>query len=315
MNSTILKIAKIDVIQSIKIFYNQRVNSDTKLVYGLAAFIALLGVTFILINATTTQYSGFFYLPMRWVVLAPFVLAVTLIGMYARETSPRIAYFTTAYGTYFFILIAFSILVSGIQYTPFTPIDSVLVKWDQSLGFSTSALMQWTAMHPIIKRILEAAYEFLDIEMLLVPLILGLFKNRQTVNRFFVTLLVAFFIGTTIYYFFPTMSPVAMFNNPYFLPGEHTTYQKYFQIHHYLAVTSGAGGMIAFPSFHVAWSIILSYALRNKKWIFIPISLINVIVILSTLFLGWHYLIDVFGGIGVATISILIMHLLYRQYL
>lgn len=315
MRFAFLQPSKSHLTASIKSFYNQKVTKETRLIYFLILLTAVLGSIYIGVNALTTQYPGLFYLPMRWVYLSPFVFAITLLGMYADKMSPRLAYFSRSYGTFFFILISFAILTTGIQYTPFHVIDTELVKWDQLLGFNTPALMQWTALHPVIKKIFECAYGFLDVEMFLVPLLLGFCKNQQAVNRFFITILVAFLIGTTVYYFFPTGSPASIFQSPYFLSGEQAVYTKFYEVHHYQAVSVMGTGMISFPSFHVTWAILLCYALFDKKWIFSIMAVINVILIFSTLFLGWHYLIDVFGGIILAMLSIAIMELLYRYWL
>ena len=293
---------------SIKSFYYQYITREWKVVYSLVALTLLLGFIDSMVNAFTYQFPGYQYLPLRWAFLIPVVLAITLLALVAREQAPRLAFFTRSYGTYFFIVVAFAVLSTGIQYTPFNPIDVHLVAWDQWLGFNTPALLAWTASHSTIQRVLEGAYEFLNIEMLLIPLLLPLFQNETRVNRLFAALLIAFLLGTTVYYFFPTMSPVAMFHSPYFLAPEHTTYHKFYGIHHYEALTSDGGGLISFPSFHVVWAVILTAATFPKKWIFFPLVLINFIVILSTLFLGWHYLVDVFAGFALALIAIFLAY-------
>ena len=314
MRGTLFGLVNVDRTTAVKSFYNQYVNKETRFIAGLILLTALLGGVLMFINAITTHFSGCFYLPVRWAILSPCILGLTLFGLYARTLSPKLAFFTRSYGTYFFILVAFAILVSGIQYTPFATIDAHLIQWDQYLGFNTPALMHWTAVHPIIQKLFESFYEFLNIEMVLIPLLLGVFKNHRMVDRFFITILIAFLIGTLIYYFFPTSSPVSMFHSPYFLSGEHATYLKFYQIHHYQTLTSASGGLISFPSFHVIWAILLSYALFEKKWVFIPVAIINVFVILSTVFLGWHYLVDVFAGIVLAILSIWITHRIYAKH-
>ena len=62
--------------------------------------------------------------------------------------------------------------------------------------------------------------------------------------------------------------------------------------------------MIAFPSFHVTWAILLTYACRAKKIFFYPVALYNLILIISTVLLGWHYAMDVIGGVVLAIAGI-----------
>ena len=57
-----------------------------------------------------------------------------------------------------------------------------------------------------------------------------------------------------------------------------------------------AEGLIAFPSFHTIWAILLALAFRHRRRLFVVAVALNLVVILSTLTTGWHYLSDVLGG-------------------
>ncbi len=290
----------------IKSFFIQRVTGVDRLVAGLTFLVFLLGCFTLALNASATRYPGFHYLPDRWLYLVPLVLAVLIFAMRFREKSPRLAFFTKTYCTYFFLAIAFAVLTDGIQFTPFPTIDHALLHADQFIGFNTTALMAWTSRHTIIKQCLEFVYEFLNVEMLLLPLALAWIEAEKQIQLLFITMLVSIFIGGLCYYFFPTSAPVSIIHNPYFLLSEHHTALKFYEIHHYLSVTTGDGGLIAFPSFHVVWCILLCYAVRRIKWLFYPLIGINALVIASTLLLGWHYLTDVFSGAILAIIAIVI---------
>lgn len=304
-----------DFQAAVKSFYNQYVSKETRLVYSLLVLMIAIGCAYMAINACYMHYPGFDYVPLRWIILAPFILAVTLVAMTARDSAPRLAQFTQCYGTFFFVALSFAIMTTGVQYTPFQPIDMLLAKLDQAMGINTPALMAWTAHHPYVHKILAMAYGFLYVEIVAVPLLLPFFKGDDKVNYFFITMLVAFIIGTTIYYFFPTAAPAAVFHSAYFMSGEHATYLKFYQIHHYQPVASGDGGLIAFPSFHVAWAIILTCATFSKKWLFVPLALVNIILIVATVLLGFHYLVDVFGGFFLAALAMLLTQLIRGKYL
>ena len=62
--------------------------------------------------------------------------------------------------------------------------------------------------------------------------------------------------------------------------------------------------MVCFPSFHVAWAIFFVAALWGFRWLRIPAVIVSAMVILSTMTTGWHYFVDVLGGIVLAVISI-----------
>jgi len=302
------------ILASIKSFNNQYVDKEMYLAYGLILLLMIIGFIYIGINALTARYVGFNYIPWRWIFLSPFILGVTLLAITARKNTPKLAKFTYSYGTFFFLALSFAVMTTGVQLTPFPTIDSFLAKLDQAMGVDTPALMAWTAQHVYIHKILLTVYNFLYVEIVAIPLILPFFKNSKSVNTFFMTMLIAFLIGTTIYYFFPTAAPASVFKSPYFMPSEHATYIKFYKVHHGQEVTSGDGGLIAFPSFHVAWAVILTYATYSKKWLFVLLLIINFLLIISTVLLGFHYLIDVFGGIILAGLAIFIAHLIHLKY-
>ncbi len=62
---------------------------------------------------------------------------------------------------------------------------------------------------------------------------------------------------------------------------------------------SHAQGLITFPSFHAVWALLLTDAFRNRA-----ITILNALIIVSTLTTGWHYGIDTLAGIGLALLLI-----------
>ncbi len=245
--------------------------------------------------------------------MSPFILAIVLLAMYARNMAPRISFFTRSYGIYFFILITLAVMTTGIQYTPFPRIDSFLVGMDQTLGFNTISLVNWTYAHPVISKASHIAYETLGFQLFLIPLLLAALQSKKSLTILFYAMIISFLIGMTFYYFFPTTGPASLFHDVHFARYQHDTLLKYYQVHHYLPVTTTQGGMIAFPSFHVIWAVLLTYALVDKKWFFYPFVLINTIVIASTLLLGWHYLTDVIGGVALAGLAIFVGRRIYTR--
>ena len=60
---------------------------------------------------------------------------------------------------------------------------------------------------------------------------------------------------------------------------------------------SSIQGVVSFPSFHTMLGIITTYALRDTRALFIPAVILNGMMIVSTLPVGGHYLVDVLVGI------------------
>jgi membrane-associated phospholipid phosphatase len=61
---------------------------------------------------------------------------------------------------------------------------------------------------------------------------------------------------------------------------------------------------VCFPSFHTLLAVVSCVALWSIKPLRIPAVALAVCVVLSTLTSGWHYLVDVIGGLLLAVLSI-----------
>jgi len=70
---------------------------------------------------------------------------------------------------------------------------------------------------------------------------------------------------------------------------------------------SHTDGIVSFPSFHTILGIITAYALRDWRLLRLPILLLNATMIVSTLPVGGHHLVDLVAGAGVAFGSILLV--------
>jgi len=298
----------------VKSFYNQYVMREDKLFVGLLLVLTILGLAYVLGNLLTYHYPSNGY-PWRWFLQMPIFLGLGIFALYARKHSPRMAFLTWTYCLYFLMVITISVITLGLETTPFPVIDPWLVKVDQLLGFHQLAVLNWTYAHHWILKSFNFSYAMLDVELGLFPFILALMFQKKAVKVYLLALIFSTLIGFSIFYFFPTTAPASMFFDSHFTLQQHDTFIKFFEIHHYLPVTTSDGGLIAFPSFHVIWAVLLAYSFKDKKTLFFPIALFNIIIIASTVFLGWHYLTDVIAGLALSALAIWIAEVVYKRHL
>jgi membrane-associated phospholipid phosphatase len=71
---------------------------------------------------------------------------------------------------------------------------------------------------------------------------------------------------------------------------------------------SSAQGVVSFPSFHTMLGVITIYALRDTRALFIPAVILNGTMMVATLPVGGHHLVDTVAG---AAISIAAFHALH----
>lgn len=294
--------------------FQRHLNHADHLVLNLEVALTLSGFICILLNAVTFRYVGDHYLSLNWLWLAPLLFWGAFFSSSWLKMFPRAAYLLKSYCLYFLAFFAFLVMLNGVQYTPFPTVDIFLGAADHVLNIQEPLLMNWAYAHPILLTILKMAYNSLIFQWLLMPLILFILRKKQQFHFYLVTSLLAYLIGAAIYYFFPSIGPASIYSDKHFTQAQIDTVVNFKEIHQYLMVTTFDGGMIAFPSFHVLWSVITVYTLRKTPAAFFaPILVLNVIAIVATLFLGWNYAIDILCGIFVGLISIYIAHRLIQS--
>ncbi len=267
-------------------------------------------IIFMGINQLTTKYTGINYIFPMLLINFPFFILLFYMSSIARNSNPRLANFGRAFFLVYMFSLTTLISCTGIQYTPFHYIDPNLVKLDKILFFDQMAWLNWTYANPIIKITSKVAYNSLVFELLIIPLIVGIYNDNKTLNIFATAMVISFIIGTTFYYFYPTIGPAGIFLNEHFTNVQLHTSEKFRNIHNYLPIQGGQGGMIAMPSFHIVWITLITYACKNIRWLLPPILLLNLLVLISTITLGWHYLVDVIAGLALASFSIYIGRLI-----
>jgi membrane-associated phospholipid phosphatase len=77
----------------------------------------------------------------------------------------------------------------------------------------------------------------------------------------------------------------------------------------YILTTQDAG-VVCFPSFHVIWAILCAGALWTFRRLRVPVSILALLIVLSTMTTGWHYFSDVLAGIAIAALSIALARLM-----
>ena len=65
-------------------------------------------------------------------------------------------------------------------------------------------------------------------------------------------------------------------------------------------------GIVAFPSFHTVMAVLLVYVHRPPLRSFVPVAILNALMLVAIPFAGHHYLVDMIAGAAVASVSIAI---------
>jgi hypothetical protein len=140
-----------------------------------------------------------------------------------------------------------------------------------------------------------------------------LFGSRGHFERAFTAFLIAYMIGLLLYYLLPSVGPAfAAETRGLFEPiaenslrGSLWSMHAAFQENPQTMYIVQFSGLAAFPSLHIAHSVLfIWYLWRVTKPLALMLVVPFVLLALSTVHLGWHYIVDIPGGIAVAALSI-----------
>jgi hypothetical protein len=196
--------------------------------------------------------------------------------------------------------------------------DATLTRADLLFGMNVPQIMSWTSRHwlgTLVNRSYPLLSPLLTLSVLL-PALTGKVKNAQ---QFVLANLIAFFIGLPLFALLPAIGPWYGYSFTA-TPGQIECQSAILLFRAPGHSVANLGAIICFPSFHVIWAIFCVAALWGFRLLRIPVALLSGMIIVSTVTTGWHYAIDVLGGVVVAGISLAVAstfidtsRLCYRQ--
>ncbi len=207
-------------------------------------------------------------------------------------------------------------LASAMQYgavalgAPFA--DRWLAAADAAIGIDVPSLVKWTRAHPIVDLLLTVSYASLIAQYFVAIGLLAAYRHRAQFWEFafhFHFCLIATVAALAIV---PAVCPPAYYG---FQPTIDMT-RLIQQIRGFHAGTMTVvrfdqmEGLVSFPSFHVAGALITTWAVRHRRWIFVPYALVNVALIASTMMSGVHYAVDAIAALPLFLVSVFV----YRRW-
>jgi uncharacterized MAPEG superfamily protein len=163
--------------------------------------------------------------------------------------------------------------------------------------------------------IFETSYMLLFPEVFVVAILI--FIRGGNIVQYMTVLFCCYLIGLVIFILIPSLGPFITYPETFQLPYRNTlTYSTMRMIESgYKAFKNGVqfntiGYFVAMPSLHVAIAIVTQWFMAISKPHFLVFLPINCLIIVSTFFLGYHFLIDVPSGILLALVVIFSIHYL-----
>jgi membrane-associated phospholipid phosphatase len=211
------------------------------------------------------------------------------------------------------VLAVFDSLEWIVHYVNPEDIDPVLIRLDYQIFGSHPTVELERIMHPLLTDFLQVAYS----TYYFIPISLGvsLLRNGQKsdFNKSLFMILLCFYLSYLGYILMPALGP------RFYLDHLQTTGLQGVLVteplHEFLNRLEGIK-RDAFPSGHTGIAVLvvyLAYLCRRKLfWIYLPV--ISALVF-STVYLRYHYVVDVIAGFGLTALTILIGEWYYRWWL
>jgi hypothetical protein len=188
--------------------------------------------------------------------------------------------------------------------------DPWLARADAALGVSVPAMTAWTRVHPVAALAATLVYATFAPQMLLTVLALAVLRERERLWEFafhFHLCLIATIAALAIW---PSVCPPVFYGfNPTI---DMTLVLAQIRGFHdgTMAVVSfkELEGLVSVPSFHVAGVLLVTWAFRRRRPVFLALTVLNAALTVSTFVTGVHYVIDVLAAVPLVAASIAAYH-------
>jgi membrane-associated phospholipid phosphatase len=187
--------------------------------------------------------------------------------------------------------------------TPFPLADTTLAQADAVFGFDWRAWFFWIHGHTVLHDVLALAYQSIPLQ-LLVLIVYFAFREADRLDELTLGAIITIVLTMPGMIFLPAVGAWSEHAIGTTEPWKHDILALRA---HQLLIVEKTQGIISFPSFHAASAILLVNMARRCSF-FMPVLLLNMLMIASVLSEGAHYFVDMLGGVVVALVAIAITH-------
>jgi membrane-associated phospholipid phosphatase len=278
---------------------------EDAIMHGIVGVMILASIVLRVVN-----YFFYGYTPLgitsAMAAAIPGLIVVLIAAVFMKQRFQRSGLFVEMICQCYLFVVASFFFMGSIILTPFPVVDHQLQAIDVVMGFDLLGVMNWVASMPWLDKILSFSYDTWFFQIVLTPILLALLCQQREIDRYLVAVFASLLVGSMIYYFWPTIAPAGILESSHFLSGQHDLVTRFNEVHQGKEITVSGGGLISFPSFHVINSLLVTFAWRRYRFVFIPLVILNIFSIFSTMGLGYHYIVDVIGGFIIAGLSIVL---------
>jgi membrane-associated phospholipid phosphatase len=208
-----------------------------------------------------------------------------------------------------------------VMTTAFPLADPMLASWDQALGLDWLQYILWADRHPDLLFWMSKTYTGLDAYSCATFVLLVAGCSVERAREFVLLFLLTAVGASTVGMFFPAEAAMAFYapdpalfqhlgprTGAYHLQAMEALRTDPAHVFSFHALP----GLVTFPSFHTAMGLICIWCARQSPLLFVPMLLLNAVMIASTPIFGSHYFVDLIGGALLTGAAILLLRQLER---
>jgi membrane-associated phospholipid phosphatase len=274
----------------------------------LRRFHPLEGITIIFLGMIILLIILFYpRFPQGWKLLVRFIplvlLAFAVAASRRRWGKRRGIRLLCNFSPVFFVIVIYELLGGIIPYLR-PDVDTLLMKIDLFFFGVHPTIWLERLFVPWLTNILALAYASYYFIPVILIVILYFWGKEEEFSVTISTLLLGYYLSFVGYITMPTIGPRFTLASLQHIPLEGGGVSG--SVIHILNVVEGTK-MDCFPSGHTQMTLIsLWFAFRYRRplfWIYLPI---DILLIFSTVYLRYHYVIDVIAGFAFAGITLLL---------
>lgn len=267
---------------------------------------ALVG-TIIIVSEVWNARTGLSWTPPSpWVTVAiPVIVFSCIATLFSTAYRNRII---AELATYYALWAAFPIFAVRLNYLAasldFPLQDKLFTHLDSAIGFDwrTWASIAWS--HPIFINLLILAYRTHILQPFFLIAFLAVWGPRGRNRELLTSTLFAYLLTVTLSAVLPAFGPQKVFG----IPSEWDSVLTALRVGTHLQLPYV--GIVSFPSFHASMAVTLAASMRGHRSLFGLALILNILMLIATVPIGYHYLIDVLAGLAIGAASIFAARLL-----
>ena len=272
--------------------------------------LPLLAVTCFLVDVAARSLRGGGGL-VGWRARLPVVVR-------ERWNAPRVRLVLIGMGSWYVAYVGFRNLKSYVPFVRPDMLDDDLLRLDRhlALGHDPATVLHDLLGTGVAAHLMSGTY-VAWIVFLTVSLVIALFwtNNLATASWYVTAIAVNWVLGVAVYYLVPSTGPIYAHPELFAdLPETQVTHIAQGWLADRTDMLADPFGtdalqtIAAFASLHVsvmvtASLVALMIGLR-PVWIQVGLWLFLLLNVLATVYLGWHYLLDVFGGVAIGVVAV-----------